>query len=391
MVNSQSQQEERFRNRLILPSLTISRLSPQARTLLTSLLLIEIGQTFGTSVGMTNQMKSVTSFLAIISGLTMGLLSVRFKHRTLLLTGLFLCIISTLGCFFAPTFIFLVVFFAIGGIAQTMILPMATALIGRHVPRDQRANALGYIMAGNALLYLIGMPYVNYLGDWRKAFLLFPLPLILISLIASLLYIPRLETSPQRMDILAGYKGILSNRSAIACLIGHGLGVGVWGVPLSLSFSYFRQVFLISRGSVVYITYGTSLSYLVGALASRNIVPRLGRRKTTILSLGSLGVFTTLAFTGFNFWFCLVGAFVTSFLGGLNASSSQGLNLEQIPHLRGPMMSMVSVLGSVGNTMSLSIGGLLLIQYGWRVMGLVIGSLGPLGSIILYLYATEPE
>ncbi|NYT16251.1 MAG: MFS transporter [Methanomassiliicoccales archaeon] len=355
------------------------------------MLLIEIGQTFGTSVGMTNQMKSATSFLAIISGLTMGLLSVRFKHRTLLLTGLLLCIISTLGCYFAPTFIFLVVFFAIGGIAQTMILPMATALIGQHVPRDQRANALGYLMAGNALLYLIGMPYVNYLGDWRKAFLLFSLPLILISLLLSLLYIPRLETSPQRMDITAGYRGILSNRSAIACLIGHGLGVGVWGVPLSLSFSYFRQVFLISRSSVVYITYGTSLSYLVGALASSKIVPRLGRRKTTILSLGSLGVFTVLAFTGFSFWFCLVGALVTSFLGGLNASSSSGLNLEQIPRLRGPMMSMASVIGSVGNTMSLSIGGLLLIQYGWGIMGLVIGSLGPLGSIILYLYAAEPE
>jgi len=275
--------------------------------------------------------------------------------------------------------------------AQTMILPMSTALTGQHVPRDQRTNALGYLMAGNALLYLIGMPFVNYLGDWRQAFLLFSLPLILISLLVSLLYIPRLETSPQRMDILAGYRGILSNRSAIACLIGHGLGVGVWGVTLSLNFSYFRQVFLISRSSVVFITYGTAFSYMMGALASRNIVPKLGRRKATILSLASLGVFTTLAFTGFNFWFCLVGAFVTCFLGGLRASSSQGLNLEQLPSLLGPMMSMVSVFGSVGNTMSLSIGGLLLIGYGWRVMGLVIGSLGLLGSTILYLFATEPE
>ena len=142
---------------------------------------------------------------------------------------------------------------------------------------------------------------------------------------------------------------------------------------------------------MVYITYGTSLSYLMGALASRNIVPKLGRRKTTILSLGSLGFLTTLYLTEFSFWFSVAAVLFCSFLGGLNASSSQGLNLEQLPLLRGPMMSMVSVLGSVGNTVSLSIGGLLLIQFGWRVMGLVIGSFGLLGSIILFLYSTEPE
>jgi len=130
---------------------------------------------------------------------------------------------------------------------------------------------------------------------------------------------------------------------------------------------------------------------MIGALASRTIVPRLGRRKTTIISLVLLGVLTSLYLSEFNLWFSLGAVLIVSFLGGLNMSSSQGLNLEQLPRLRGPMMSMVSVLGSVGNAVSLSIGGLLLIQYGWMVMGLVIGTFGLLGGIILYLFSEEPR
>ena len=70
--------------KLLLPALTISRIAPQARGLLTSLLLLEIGQTYGTSIGITNQIKTANSFLAIFSALAMGILSVKTpNHRTL--------------------------------------------------------------------------------------------------------------------------------------------------------------------------------------------------------------------------------------------------------------------------------------------------------------------
>jgi predicted MFS family arabinose efflux permease len=82
----------------ILLTLTLSRIAPKTRSLLTSLLLIEIGTTFGTPVGVTNQMTSVTSLLGIAMALLMGILSVRIKHRNLLLAGLSLCIISCIGC-----------------------------------------------------------------------------------------------------------------------------------------------------------------------------------------------------------------------------------------------------------------------------------------------------
>jgi len=70
-------------------------------SLLTSLLLIEISQTFGTPIGVTNQIKTANSIVAIITALTMGIISVRYNHKSLLLFGISLGILSTLGCFFA--------------------------------------------------------------------------------------------------------------------------------------------------------------------------------------------------------------------------------------------------------------------------------------------------
>ncbi|MFW6109083.1 MAG: MFS transporter [archaeon] len=195
----------------IMLTLTLSRIAPQTRTIITSLLLIEIGTTFGTSIGVTNQMKSVNSLLAIASALAMGVLSVRIKQRTLLIAGLSLCIISCVGCFIAPSFTVLVVVFTLGGIGANMIFPMSSSLIGQHIPREGRTNAISYLMAGNALIYLVGMPLVNYIGDWRRAFMLFSLPLLLLSVVMGIILIPKEKTQQMSIDIFEGYKGIFSN------------------------------------------------------------------------------------------------------------------------------------------------------------------------------------
>ena len=88
---------------------------------------------------------------------------------------------------------FLVTIFALGGLATNMIIPMVTALVDQHVPSDRRTNALSYLIAGNAILYLIGMPFVNYLGDWRQSFLFLATPILLISLVLCVLLVPSEE------------------------------------------------------------------------------------------------------------------------------------------------------------------------------------------------------
>ena len=124
-----------------------------------------------------------------------------------------------------------------------MVMPMATALTGAHIPRSDRSKVLGWLFAVPATMYFVGIPIVNYLGSWRYSFLLFALPLTLITLILCLRAVPQSEVSSSNMEILAGYKGVFKSNSAVASLIGSMLGGGVWIVFLSLGPSLYCQVY----------------------------------------------------------------------------------------------------------------------------------------------------
>jgi len=352
--------------------------------------LIEISQTYGLSVGMTNQIKTFNSFVAILAALAMGVLSVRIRHRTLLIAGLALSVFTTLGCYLAPSFPVLIVCYSLGGLAANTIFPMTTALLGEHVPLSERSKALGWMLAGPAAIYVVGYPIVDYIGDWRRAFLLFALPIILVALLLTFTGIPSTESKSRKEDIMAGYKGIIASKSALACLVSTGLGMGVWQITLSLGSSFYRQQFSMSRGNVVYVTMGMALLYIAGTLTSRKIIPKYGRRNTAIASTALMGLFTIIYTISGDVIIALVTASIACFLAGVRINASQGLNLEQLPDLRGPMMSLSSAFGSTGNVLSLSLSGYLLINYGWGVMGSVIGAFGVLASIILYLYAEDP-
>jgi predicted MFS family arabinose efflux permease len=286
---------------------------------------------------------------------------------------------------------FLVTVLALGGLATNMIIPMVSTLVDQHVSNDRRTNALSYLIAGNSILYLVGMPFVNYLGDWRQSFLLLSTPILALSLVLIVVFVPREEAVQSGTDVLAGYRGVFSSRSTVACLLGQVFGRSVWLTTVSLAFSFFREVFLMSRGDVVYLTFGTSAAFMVGALSARRFIPLVGWKRSTMVSLVLMGFGSVVYLSGLNFVVSLVGVLVVSFLGGLNQSSSQGLNLGQLPELGGSMMSLVAASESVGAVLGISLGGFVLILFGWGVLGGLLGVFGVLGFLFLYFYTLEPD
>jgi MFS family permease len=162
-------------------------------------------------------------------------------------------------------------------------------------------------------------------------------------------------------------------------------------ITLSLAFSFFREVFLMSRDNVVFLTFGTSLAFISGALSARWVVPRFGWKHTTMVSVVLMGFGTVVYLSGVNLVLSLVFVLVASFFGGLNRSAAQGLNLGQLPMLSGSMMSLISAFESVGTIVSVSLSGVMLIWFGWSFLGWLVGAFGIIGYLILKNYAFEPE
>jgi len=389
--------EKRSPGRLFLPSLTFSYFATGPIGVLTGLLLIDIGATFGCDVGVMGQITTGYYIAAVIFGLFMGVLSVRFRHKSLLMVGLLFTSISALGCYLASDFNLMLILYSLSGVGMAMVSPMAISLIGEHLPLEKRGNAIGWIIAGGALSYVIGAPIIGFiagLGDWRSVLFVFVIPVSLMSLLLAFVGLPFTSGSVQpavgKGAYLKSFKGVLSNRSAFACLVGSSLRSIAFMVVLVYGISFFRQRFLSSMGTASIVMLMAALLYTLGSLVCGWFVNRFGRKPLTVLTVLLSAIFT-IAFTSApDLWLSLALNFLGAWFFGMGASAASSLTLEQVPKFRGTMMSVHSAAINMGSALGTALGGLTHDLFGYEVLGLTLGALGVVAAIVFHLLTIDP-
>jgi predicted MFS family arabinose efflux permease len=382
-------------SRLIIPSLVISRALTALPNLVTGLLLIDIGRTFNTPVGISGQIRTASSAISILFALSMGFLSIRYRHKPLLVTGLLIYGLSAVTCGLAPNFTLLLGTYAFNGLGFALVTPMVNTLIGELLPVEKRTSVIGYTVGAMALFYVTGSLLTSYIAElagWRWAFMGLVFPVSALSLILALKAIPSIE-SRARMgasDVKAGFMAMLSNWSAVACMLGTALGITAWNFYLIYGASFWRQRYQLSTTFVSLAMIFSSLSYISGSLLSGRAVRRLGRKTLVIVSAFLLGLATIVATYPPTFWHSYVIGIIASFCAGLMITGFTSLTLEQIPRFRGTMMSVYSAATGLGQLICASLGGFLLLRYGYNVLGIGLGVAGVLSSLVIYAFAKDP-
>jgi len=389
--------EKRSLGRLFLPSLAFSYFATGPIGVLTGLLLIDIGDTFGCNVGVMGQINTVYYLAAVVFGLFMGVLSVRFRHKSLLMVGLLFVGISALGCYLASNFNLMLILYSFSGVGMAMVSPMAISLTGEHLSLEKRGNAIGWIIAGGALSYVIGAPIIGFvagLGDWRSALLVFIIPISLASLLLAFIGLPSASSSLQpavsKGTYLEGFKGVLSNRSAFACLVGSSLRSIAFMVVLVYGISFFRQRFLSSMGTASIVMLMAAFLYTLGSLVCGWFVNRFGRKPLTVLTVFLSAIFTIAFTSASDLWLSLALNFLGAWFFGMGASAASSLTLEQVPKFRGTMMSVQSAAINLGSALGTAFGGLAHILFGYEVLGLTLGALGVVAAIVFQILAIDP-
>lgn len=362
------------------------------------MLLVDIGLTFGCSVGVMGQILTSSSIIAVIFALLMGLLSVRFKHKSLLITGLSFYAASALGCILAPNYASMLLSYSMSGIGIAMVNPMSIALVGEHIPLEERPSAISWIFACMALSssFVAGpvITYLSGLGGWRTAFLGYPLLIALASLIIAYVGISSLPQNPESAvrggDYLEGFKELFSNRSAIACLIGAMLSAAAFQSIVAYGISFYREKFLIPKELTALLWSGMPLGFSVGNLFGGKFVNKFGRKQLTVLGLILFGFFIMFYTNIPGFWLSITLAYLCCLFAGIRAPAASSLTLEQIPRFRGTMMSTNSAAASLGSALGSGVGGMVLLWYGWEVLGMALGGIGIAAALIYYLFTIDP-
>jgi predicted MFS family arabinose efflux permease len=359
---------------------------------------VDIGLTFGARVGVIGQIPTTSSILAMVLALLMGVLSVRFSYKSLLMTGLVFYAASALGCAIAPGFTAMLLSYSLTGVGIAMVNPMSVALVGELIPLEQRPMAIGWIFILMALSssFVAGpfMTYLSGIGGWRMAFLGYPLPIALMSIVLSYIGIPSISHSKRvrgaETKLMEGFRELFKHRSAVACVIGSILGAASFTSIIVYGISLYREKFLVPQELTALLWLGMPLSNAIGNLFGGRYVNRFGRKPLTILGAFLMGLSTILYTNVPGFWLSLSLAYLCCMFAGVRGTASDSLTVEQMPQFRGTMMSSNAAGYNLGSAFGSAIGGVILVWLGWEALGVALGGMGIVASLVIYLFTIDP-
>jgi DHA1 family inner membrane transport protein len=391
-----SQRNNNSSTKIIIISLTFSSFATYPNSVVSSLLLVDIARTFNQSLGVMAQIRTISSVVGFIAALSMGALSVRYKPKTLLMLGLSFLSISAFGSSLANNLLMIFALYAFTGLGTSMVEPMVTTLIGDNFPVDKRTSVIGWAAAGGGLSYIIGSNITSYIANlfgWQSAFFGYAMIVPIFGLLLSFKGIPvnYQKSSVREANLLLGFQKILSNKSAIACLLGNFLASSMGQGIYFLSFSYLRDVYHFPPHLTSLIFSLASVCFFIGSILCGKIVTAIGRKQATVATLLTFSLLTITYPIASELWYTIAIIVVGHFFAAVQYSASNSLSLEQIPEFRGSMMSINSAAAYLGYALGSIVGGVVLLWYGWSALGLALGVLGILASALYHYVAIDPN
>ena len=380
---------------LFLLSLFASNVVSGVPIIISGLLLIDIGESFGYPVGVTGQISTAYSAITIIFALALSVLSTRYAPRTLLTAGLLLNIISAVGSYLSTSFPMLILSYSLTGISSSIVFPMTATIIGERLHSERRSSALGWATAGNPFAVLFGSPAVSYIAGqygWRSTFIFFLLPVSVIGLVLVYLGIPRARSrsASKPRGASEGYRRLFSNRSAVACLLGAMFVSMNLSNVLTYGVSSFRERFQISAGIASLTFSAMAVTAVSGNIIGGKIIDKIGRKRILATAPFLLGILTMSMFNIGTFWLSVVISIILWLFGSSSFLTGNSLSLEQEPEFRGIMMSVNSAARGVGSMLGTMIGGLVLLQHGYSALGYIAGVFGILAVLTYHFFSEDP-
>jgi predicted MFS family arabinose efflux permease len=360
--------------------------------------MLEIASTLHVTVGTVGQIAAIARFVGIFVGLTMGLLSVRFNHKYLLLFGQVLVALGAVGSYFAPDFASYVFFQSVMGVGGPMVGIMAITLVGEIMPLEKRGTAVGLLASAAFVAGIVAAPVTGIISssfDWRLVLLWWIFPVAIASLILSFFILPSKPSqykNASRPPYLSAFKTVLLNKSAVACMLSVMCAYAMLTLT-TYAVTFYRINFGVSVTTGSYISMAGAAFAASGAIIGGRLMnPR--RRRPLIMITLFISSLLTMSFSFMpNLGSALVLRYASAVIGALSAAALTTLVLEQVPKFRGTMISLNAAIGAgFGTVLGLTLGGWVLNSSGnnYQMLFFTLGIFGVAASAIVLFLTKDP-
>jgi len=372
------------------------------------LLLPEIAKTYGIKLATAATLSAYSLLAGVVGGFALSALSIRVKYKTLLTLGVLTTPISVLGVYLAPSFLLAQIFYALNGVGSVMVAIMSPALIAELYPLNKKATRISWVASTAYIALLVANPITGFLSSsgaissWRSSLLWFLLPVTTVCLFLVVVLVPSKTSISQdafkKAPFMTGFREILANRSALACLV-NGLLGSIWLAATVFVPSFYANVFALSPASRGMVSTLTLTLVVGGTLMGGFLVNPIGRKRLMVISASTAILVSVLSYVIMifvpNLWLGIGIRSIGAFLGGFVFVASPNLVVEQVPKYRGTMMSLGQGLGGIGRAAGVFVGGAALSFFGNSTVGYsatmgILGVLGLTGTLCLVLFAKDP-
>jgi len=354
--------------RLIITLLAVAGFASMASMRITDAMLPALSQDFARPIADVAQNITVFAIAYGLMQLIYGPLGDRHGALRVISLASLACAIGTLGTALADSLTTLLVFRTLNGATAAAIIPLSMAWVGDNVPYEERQVTLIHMLSGTVLGLTAGQLTGGLLADtlgWQSAFFL----LTGMFVISGTLLLTALRRQPtlmpswdntERISFLARLRAILAIAKARHILTLVFLeGLAAFGaLAFVASHLHTRLGISLTLAGMTLALFG--VGGLFFAAIARRVVGRLGELR---LASGG-GLLMGLGFTGLA-WAPLAGAaMVAAFCAGLGFymmhSTLQTNATQMAPAARGTAMAIFAGCLFLGQSVGVSIGGLVL-------------------------------
>ncbi len=348
--------------------------------------LLEMSRDLGTSLPLVGNLMAVTSIAWGIASVFAGAGSDRWGRRPFLIGGpaaLALCLLGVAG---AGSFLWVAVWGALAGGCAGAFTGVLMAEASARVVDRQRGRALGWVMAGQSLTLLLGVPMAAWIGaslGWRGVNQV----VAGIALLAGLaLWATTLRPAPGG----AGQRkaGAVRGRALtgpVLRLLTMGVAERICYGLVAVYFATFLQSsYGLSLAGVVLPLAVFALGSILGTVLGGQLADRLGNRRLTFA--GAMFGAAALAVALFGWLPGLEGSVALGFAYVLvNAIARPSLMaaLAEVPEdVRGTVLGLNVTSASLGWLGAAALGSWMIAQHGFAGFGPLAAGIGALGGLL---------
>lgn len=305
--------------------------------------------TEGLQAPMAQAQRTLTALLLAFgaSQLAWGPLSDRFGRRPILLWGLAIYTLASIGSAFSPSMDSLVAWRTLQGAAMGAAVVCARAIVRDLFDPVTGARFLSKGLSGLGVIACVCAPLGGLLSDlfgWRAALLAVAVFGAAVLALLALRFEETVATpNPQalRPDILLRtWAGILGNATFWSfSLLSTASYCGLFTFLATSSFVFIKLLGL-SKTQYGFLLFSMSFSYILGTLACRRLLPRFGVRRTVAIA-GGFSLTGGLLIAGFafagvlNVWTLLLPYYLFILGHGAHQPCGQSGAIGPFPHAAG--------------------------------------------------------